>query len=129
MPPPDIGHIGAAAGHDEIRGMHSLDRRPRPTHRPTAGPAGEIRCCYLPGVLVDQTRPSRKAADQWRVGDCPDGDGSRTVKRKAPEVMSNHHDFRIWPLRPQTCHARLEHSYVAEIQQVISGLVNKNPHG
>src|ERR1035438_7230337 len=114
MPPPGIRNVGTAAGDDEIRGMNSLDRRTRLTRRPTADPAGKVRRCQLPRLLVDQTRPSRKVTDQWRVGDCPDSNGPRAVKRKASGVMGNHHDFRIWPLCPQACHAGLKHSYRSE---------------
>src|ERR1700690_2211167 len=42
--------------------------------------------------------------------------------------MHDDHDLCIRPLHPQTSHARLEHRHVAEIQQVIPGLINEYAH-
>ena len=130
VPPPQVGEVAAAAGHDEISLADGLNRGPgAPGEFPARGRPGR----YGAAIFHAWSSMSRSFLGNMRtgrqVGECPaNGNRARAIRGEPGRLVGDDHDLGIRPLRPQTGNTRLQHRDVTDIQQIIAGLVNQNAH-
>ncbi len=129
VPPPGVGEVATAAGHHQVGRPDRLDRGAGLARPGPARPARQIRARHFPQLVEDQPGLSRHQPESGKVGKGPaDGDGARAIVRETPGRRRDHHNLGRGPLHAQPRHAGLEHGDVADVQEVITGLVNQNAH-
>src|SRR5215469_191025 len=135
MPPPGVGYVPTATSHDDVRPSNGLYGRlgqqlavvvlvALPGH-----PFGQLRSNHLPELLRREASPSREYLHKLKIGKSSlDGHRTRAILLEALRGVRNDPYLRARPLLIQARRAALQHGDVAEIQQVVSGLVNENSH-